>query len=326
MNILKFNKFERIAGLFVAVAIFGFFLSMISVAVKQGWFERKVYWSTSFVNADGIHPGTVVQIQGLKAGSVQEISLTSDNRIEVKFYVLSKFADKIKQDSVAQLIRPFVIGERVIDVAVGSAQAPPLAAEEVVASKETIDLMTLMSGRNLGETLSTMNNMVDNLRHLAEAFLDKNRTQSFVNAFDQVEPLLKNLNIMSVEVVKLSRQATRNDNLGVVLGQLATTTKELNALIPEMNRQAPMVAKDVTQLVANLAILTHEFKVIIPALAEVAPDLPHASRRAVEALDEAVVLIKAMQKSMFVRGSAEEVRKEEAEAAKNKKHMPASEK
>ncbi len=326
MSILKFNKFERIAGLFVAVAIFGFLVSMISVAVKQGWFESKVFWITSFVNADGIHPGTVVQIQGLKAGSVDGVHLTHDNRIEVRFYVLSKFANKIKADSVTQLIRPFIIGERVLDVTVGSPTAELVEAQAEIKSKETVDLMTLMSGRNLGETLSSMSAMMENLKGLAEAFLDKNRTQSFVNAFDQIEPLLKNLNTMSVEVVKLSKQATRNDNLGVVLGQLATTTKELNALIPEINRQAPGMAKDVTQLVSNLAVLTQEFKVILPALAEVAPDLPHASRRAVEALDEAVVLIKAMQKSMFVRGSAEEVRKEEAEAAKAKKRMPSSEK
>jgi phospholipid/cholesterol/gamma-HCH transport system substrate-binding protein len=326
MNVLKFNKFERVAGLFVGIAILGFFISLISVAVKQGWFESKVYWTTSFVNADGIHPGTVVQIQGLKAGSVEDVHLTEENRIEVQFYVLSKFADKIKQDSVTQLIRPFIIGERVLDVTVGSNTADYLEAEAEIQSKETVDLMTLMSGRNLGETLSAMSGMMENLKGLAQAFLDKNRTQSFVEAFDQIEPLLKNLNTMSVEVVKLSRQATKNDNLGVVLGQLATTTKELNALIPEMNRRAPEMAKDITQLVSNLAVLTQEFKVIIPALVEVAPDLPHASRRAVEALDEAVVLIKAMQKSMFVRGSAEEVRKEEAEAAKTKKRMPATEK
>jgi phospholipid/cholesterol/gamma-HCH transport system substrate-binding protein len=324
MNRVKFNKFERVAGLFVGVAIMGFFVSLVSVAVKQGWFDSKTYWTTAFINGDGIHPGTTVQIQGLKAGSIESVELTTDNQVHVKFYVLSKFEAKVRKDSVAQLVRPFVIGERVLDVSVGSQDVAALPPGEKLASQETVDLMTLMSGKELGTYLRTMSGMMDNLKFLAEAFLDKNRTQAFVNAFDRIDPLLKNLNILSTEVIKLSRNVNKDDNLTVVLRELVTTTRELNVILPEMNKQAPHMAKDITQLVGNLAILTEEFKVIIPALAEVAPDLPQTSRRAVVALDEAVVLIKAMQKSFFVKSNADEVRKEEAEAAGSKKRVPAS--
>ncbi len=326
MNHVKFNKFERVAGIFVAASIAGFVLALLSVAVKQGWFDSKLHWSTSFVSGDGVHPGTTVQIQGLKAGSVEEVELTSDNRILVKFYVLSKFEGKIKTDSVAQLIRPFVIGDRVLDISVGSTTAGPLADGSAMASEEGMDLLTLMSGRELGTYLKTMSGMMDNLKFLAEAFLDKNRTQAFINAFDRIDPLLKSLNTMSLEVIKLSRQATKDENLGVVLKELAVTTKELNQIIPEINREAPHMAKDMTKLVGNLAVLTEEFKVVIPALAEIAPDLPQSSRRALEALDEAVVLIKAMEKSFLVKGNAEEVREEEAQRSKNKKRMPSQDK
>jgi len=69
-------------------------------------------------------------------------------------------------------------------------------------------------------------------------------------------------------------------------------------------------------------VLTTEFKVVLPALAEIAPELPKTSRRAVEALDEAVVLMKALQKSFFVKGNAQEVRLEEAE--RESKRLPAT--
>jgi phospholipid/cholesterol/gamma-HCH transport system substrate-binding protein len=326
MNVVKFNKFERIAGLFVAAAIFGFIFSLVSVAVKQGWFETKIYWTTSFISGDGVHPGTSVQIQGLKAGSVTEVELTGDNKVQVKFYVLSKFGSKVKQDSVAQLVRPFVIGERILDISVGSADSPVLPGNTAIESVEAVDLMTLMSGKNIGSYLSAMSGMMDNFKYLADAFLDQNRTKAFVDAFDRMEPLLRNLNAMSVEVIKLSKLATQDNNLGVVMKELAVTTHELNQILPEMNRRAPQMAKDLTSLVGNLAILTEEFKVVIPALAEVAPDLPKASRRAVEALDEAVVLIKAIERSMFVKGNAQDVRREEAAAEESKKRVPAADK
>ena len=328
MNKVKFNKFERVAGLFVGLAIFGFIFSLFAVSIKQGWFDRKIYFTTSFVNADGVHPGTAVQIAGLKAGSVEDVELTKENQISVRFYVLSKFEHKIRQDSMAQLVRPFIIGERILDVSLGSDGAKPLAENTEMKSNETVDLMTIMSGRQLGSYMATLSGMMGSLKTLAEALLNKDRTATFVSMFDRVDPLLKNLNTMSLEVIRLSRQATKHENFGVVLGELAITTKQLNALLPEMHEQAPQMAKDLTQLVSNLAQLTEQFKVVIPALAEVAPDLPHASRRAVEALDEAVVLIKAMERSFFVRGSVEDVRREESEerAAKEKNRVPSSDK
>lgn len=321
---VKFNQFERVAGLFVIGAIGLFFLSLVGVAVKQGWFEARVSYHTVFKSAEGLHPGATVQIAGLRAGSVDDVELLQDNTVRVKFTVFAKFSDKIKTDSSAQLIRPFLIGDRVLEVTVGSLEAPTQDPETKLGARETMDLMTLLSGRNLGESLETMGEMMSNLKSLAEAFLDKERTQSMIQMFDRIDPLLRNLNTMSLEVIKLSRQATKDERMGKVMKELAVTTKELNTLIPMINEKAPGMGRDLEKLVGNLAILTEEFKVLIPALAEVGPDLPTASRRAVEALDEAVVLLKAMQKSFFLKSNAQEVREEEAERGKNR--QPASEK
>lgn len=309
---VKFNKFERVAGLFVLVAIVGCFLSMVGVAVKQGWFESKTTFTTVFESAEGLHSGTPVLMSGLRVGAVDTVELRPDNRIGVEFKVFSKFASKIRQDSEAQLVRPFIIGERILEITVGSAESAELEAGAVIRSTEAVDLMTLMSGRKLGVALGEMGGMVENLRFLAEAFLDKDRTAGLVKIFDRIDPLLVNLNSMSVEVVKLAKQGTKDERFANVLKELAVTTKELNAMLPDLKRRAPKMADDLEQLVSNLAVLTESSKVLMPALAEIAPDLPRSSRRAVEALDEAVVLLKAMQKSWMLRGSANEVREEEA--------------
>ena len=76
------------------------------------------------------------------------------------------------------------------------------------------------------------------------------------------------------------------------------------------------MGKQMGQLIASLSTLAKEFEKLAPAIQEVAPDLPRTSRRAVEALDEAVVLLKAMQKSIFLRGNVEDVREEESKSRK----------
>jgi phospholipid/cholesterol/gamma-HCH transport system substrate-binding protein len=298
MMAIKFNKFERVAGLFILLAILGTGLGAISVAVKQGWFEKKVYFSTMFENADGIHPGTVVQMAGLRAGSVEDVELQSNNKIKVSFYVHGKFQDRIKIDSVAQLIRPFVIGDRVLEVTVGGEESALLAELSPMKSEETMDIMTVMSGKKLGNYFSKVSVLLENMHEIMVAFTDKKRSQSVVRIFDRLDPLLGNLDSMSEEVTKLGR--------------------EMNKVLPQMNRQNPRMGADLGAMTKNLNVMTGD---INSAFGAIGDDLPNAAVRAVEALNEATVLIKAMQKSFFVRSSVAEVREEEASQPRR---MPSS--
>lgn len=321
----KFNHFERMAGLFVIGAMVAFLFALSGVAIKQGWFDSKTEYSAIFNEADGIHPGSIVQIAGLRAGSVDSVDLTDDNKILVHFHVFSKFNNKIRGDSTAQLVRPFVIGERILEVSVGNQDQPQLARGDRIPGIESVDLMTLMSGRKLGAYLGSLSDATANLKFLAEALLDKDRTANLVQIFDRIDPLLKNMNTMSIEVTKLSRQANQGERFGIVMKELAATTQELSKFLPMLREKGPQMAEDMQKLISNLSLLTEQFKLLTPAITEVAPELPKASRRAIEALDETVVLLKAMQKSFFLRSSAREVRAEEEKKRKAEERQPASE-
>jgi phospholipid/cholesterol/gamma-HCH transport system substrate-binding protein len=315
---VKFNKFERVAGIFVALAILGVIVTGISIAIKQGWFETKTFYTTTFENADGIHQGTGVQMAGLRAGAVEEVELQADNRIRVTFYVLGKFQDRVREDSTVQLSRPFIIGEKIMDITVGTEASPKLANNSKIQSNEAMDLMTMMSGKNLNATLNKVGGLLENMRMLIDAFADKNRAESLVRVIDRMDPLMKNMNAMSLEVIKLTKQATHNDGVEKLVGNLAVTTQEINRILPELNKENPNLARDLAGMTQNLAIMT---KALGPAVKEVEPELPGASRRLVETLNETVVVLKAMQKSFFMKSNVKEVQDEEAT-----RRLPASHK
>lgn len=306
---IKFNKFERIAGLFVLCAIMGVALTALTVAVKQGWFDAKVYYSTDFESADGLHQGTIVQMSGIRVGAVESVDLQADNKIRVHFYVLGKFQDRIREDSEVQLIRPFLIGERVIDINVGNPLLPVVAHNGFLHSIETTDFMTLMSGKKLNAYFGRIGGILENMQILVEAFADKKRAESLVRIFDRLDPLLKNMDAMSGEVTKLSKQVTHGDGVQKLIANLALTTAEINRILPELNKENPNLAKDLSVMTQNLALLTGALG---PAISEVGPELPGASRRMVEALNETVITLKAMQKSFFMKSNVDEVRDEEA--------------
>lgn len=314
--IIKFNKYERVAGLIVIMLVMSSLGVLISVAVQKGWFAQKVQFSTVFENADGIHSGTSVQISGLHAGSVEDVELLAENEIKVTFTILKKFASYIHQDSKAQLVRPFIIGDRVLKITVGKNETPLLAENSSLPSYETMDLMTILNDNKLGQNMETMAELIDNLKVLVNVFTDKSKAESFVRVFDKIEPLINNLNNMSVELAKLSKQATKNDNLATVLENANNLTKEINDVLPMVKENAPGLGRDMTLIVSNLAQFTEDFKALTPIIVEMAPTLPKTGRRTVEFIDEFVVLLKAMQKTIFLKGNAEEVREEEALSTK----------
>tara|TARA_B110001454_G_C12723072_1_gene435692 strand:- start:7423 stop:8415 length:993 start_codon:yes stop_codon:yes gene_type:complete len=323
---VKFNKFERVAGLFVLFAIVGCFVMAVSVAIKQGWFEKKIKFESVFVSADGVHPGTTVLIAGLRAGGVEDVELLGNNKIRVTYYVLGKFHERIREDSKAQLVRPFVIGDRVLEISVGSAELKIAQEGGVIESEETLDLMTLLSGKRLGTSLEKISEMLSNLQFLLEAFLDRDRTKSMLSIFDKLDPLMGNMNEMSEEVIKLSRQMTYKENLKKTISQTAVLTKELNVILPELNRQNPELAKNLAQLTSSLSQMTEDFKSVTTMLKNYGPEVPTVAKRALEALDEATILMKAMQKNFFLRSNVQEVTKEESEEIKQGTRQPAREK
>ncbi|HWU43822.1 MAG TPA: MlaD family protein [Bdellovibrio sp.] len=309
MRKTKFNKFERVAGIFVLSAVAGVVLTAATVAIKQGWFETKVYYSSVFENADGLHQGTIVQMAGLRAGAVDEVELQANNKIRVSFYVLGKFQERIHQDSTIQIIRPFIIGERVIDVSVGAETTPVLAANSSIPATETTDFMTLMSGRTLNTYLNKISGILENVQILVDAFADKKRAESMIRMFDRLDPLMKNMNTMTLEMTKLSQQATHDEGVQKLVSNLAITTTEMNRILPELNKENPRLAKDLASMTQDLAMMT---KALGPAMKAVEGQLPGASLRLIEALNETVVVLKAMQKSFLMKSNVREVQEEES--------------
>ncbi len=318
---IKFNKFERVAGLFVMTAFGGVLVSGVFVAFQKGWFERKVEFKTSFETANGLNPGSQVQMSGLRVGAVESVDLVSEKEVKVVFQVSMRHASKIRTDSVVKTIRPFLIGDKVLDISVGSESAAVAKAGAALVSESSLDIMDVLGGRQLGNFFQEMGSLMTSLKTVLTAFSDPKRAEAMVKLFDELHPLVVNANQMSAEMTKLGRAANKKKGINKIVDNLVVMTETLNRAMPQIQQaieSSPHLAKDITAIVENLSKMTTEMNKVLPALAEVAPELPKASRRAIEAMNEAVIVLKAMQKSFFLKGSANEVREEELAAEKKK--------
>lgn len=310
MNV-TFNKYEKVAGLFVLIAILACVFSTIGIAAKNGWFARKVAFWTEIESADGVHPGTVVQIAGLRVGVVDDVELLSDDRVRVKLSVLERFHPKIRKDSVITMFRPFILADKVLEISTGSKTQAELAPEEVIPTVASSDFMDLLSGKKMTAVLAAFDHLAESLRIIGSAFSDPRRTKALVDMLDRLNPLVENLNLLSTDVIKITGVVNKQKRAEVIVSALAGISTQLEDMAPAFAREAPNIGQQLGQIVANLNVLTTEFKKVTPAIGVIAPELPRTSRRAVEALDETVVLLKAMQKSFLLRGNVREVKEDE---------------
>src|SRR5690606_27769479 len=112
----------------------------------------------------------------------------------------------------------------------------PLEPGVQIPMQEGYDILDLVSGKKIGPFLNRMEGLMVNLTTLAEAFSDPKRTQAFIRMFDRVDPLIGNLNKMSIEVSEL--------------------TKEMNQIIPEIRKASPEVGAHLGELLDKLNTLT----------------------------------------------------------------------
>lgn len=94
----------------------------------------------------------------------------------------------------------------------------------------------------------------------------------------------------------------------------------MNKALPTVTRDMPELSENILLLTKNLNQLSNDMKEIVPIIKEIAPEIPNASKKAISALDETVITLKAMQKTFFLRSSVREVKEEAA------KRNPASDK
>jgi len=127
-------------GVFLAIAVTALFVVVFLLGAKQSLFHRKVHLRAAFENTSGLVVGTAVRLAGVDVGVVEKIAFDRDlhvRKVHVVLGVSSAYQDRLRADSVARLTSKGLLGDMVVDIAVGSADAAPLKDGDEVVAQET---------------------------------------------------------------------------------------------------------------------------------------------------------------------------------------------
>ncbi|MFB3819089.1 MAG: MlaD family protein [Candidatus Methylomirabilales bacterium] len=134
-------------GALVLAAILLFAGFVLSVGRRSALFEERYALWTSFASSEGIALGAPVRVAGVTAGTVSRIAFSRDKSVGNIILTLSlerRVQEQIRQDSVASIGTLGLLGDKVLDVTVGSQNLPALNPGDRLASQEPVDYGQLL--------------------------------------------------------------------------------------------------------------------------------------------------------------------------------------
>jgi phospholipid/cholesterol/gamma-HCH transport system substrate-binding protein len=134
-------------GALVLVAIVLFMGFVLSIGQRSTLFQERYSLVTSFSSTEGLAVGAPVRLAGLTVGNITRISFgrdPRDRRIAMTLSVERRVQDRIREDSVASIGTIGLVGDKVLDITVGSFDKPELKPGERLASVDPLDYSVLL--------------------------------------------------------------------------------------------------------------------------------------------------------------------------------------
>ena len=156
--------FQTRVGAFILTALL-VFLTLVYFLGRSGqYFEAKYFVIAEFEGVGGLAEGATVRLAGVPVGRVSKISLPRDSggKIRVTLGLVKKTQAQIRKDSVARIETLGLLGDKIVEISLGSPSAPGLKDGETIRTLEPVEVTRLVS--QSAEVLKDVDGLVRELR------------------------------------------------------------------------------------------------------------------------------------------------------------------
>lgn len=146
-------------GIFIVIGLVLFIGLIYYIGSRQQLFGSKVKVTALFKNVGGLQTGNNVRFSGIKVGTVREIEIATDSTARVTLLINEDASQYIKQDAFATIDSDGLMGNKIVSISSGSAEAPVLAEGDVLRTKEPV---------NIDDVIASFKKTSDNARELTQ--------------------------------------------------------------------------------------------------------------------------------------------------------------
>ncbi|HZU82917.1 MAG TPA: MlaD family protein [Polyangiaceae bacterium] len=233
-------------GLFV---ILGLALTMGAIFVigdTRGLWQSKSTYRTAFLDVAGLKPGAPVRMGGLDIGAVTGVdhgNNPGDARVFVSMAISDKETARIRADSVARVVNKGLLGDKMIELSVGSPGAPPLDRSRLIPSEEPSDMFSAAN-----KVAAATQEAIEQLGPLAKALGDPKLADDIKGSVADLHSLLDTTVHGDGTAHRVFYDHREADELSQVLGRLDSAAARLDGALADVQdvmshvRQGPGIA------------------------------------------------------------------------------------
>jgi len=165
-------KLQLRIGTFILVALGVFFAIVYLLGARARYFESKYDLVAEFTEVGGLIEGATVRLAGVQIGRVATVILPPQpgGKVRVTMTVARRFQERIRSNSEARISTQGLLGDKIVEITVGSPDSPPLPPGAPLTSHDPQE-MSRMFAEGAG-TLKSINELVATLRATVDR-LDK---------------------------------------------------------------------------------------------------------------------------------------------------------
>lgn len=139
------NNYKIKLGLFVSAGVFIFIFVIFIVGKQKNLFDPVFKLSAQFYNVSGLQVGNNVRFSGINVGTIENIAIVDDTIVQVDMQIRKNVRKFIKSDSRALIGSEGLIGDRLVLISQGSADAPLATDGEQLSSNEPVETDAILA-------------------------------------------------------------------------------------------------------------------------------------------------------------------------------------
>lgn len=145
------NKRATIVGIFIFIGLAIFIMTVLTLGNQQKTFQKSVSIKAVFDDVNGLQKGNNVWFSGVKIGTIKQVTLAGNEKVQVTINIEEKSKQFIRKDAKAKVSSDGLIGNKIIVIYGGTLQTAEIEQGDVLGVeklKSTEEMMNTLAKSN----------------------------------------------------------------------------------------------------------------------------------------------------------------------------------
>jgi phospholipid/cholesterol/gamma-HCH transport system substrate-binding protein len=216
------STFKLRLGLFVTGGFILLLVGIFLIGRQKNLFNPVFKLTTTFYNVSGLRVGNNVRFSGINIGTVDNIKIINDSTIQVGMIIKMDVQPFVKTDCLATIGSEGIIGDRVLIILQGSANAQPVTNGQTLLSSEPVELDAIVASLQISAT-----NAEVVTKQLAEIMTNVNQGNGTIGRLIQDSTIAENISDIIINFKDISIGA--EEKLAIIMNNLNTNIDSIMA-------------------------------------------------------------------------------------------------